>query len=118
MLSSHQSGSLVSCTEQGIWNQKVLVKNPHIVAIGPLARLLGLLTLIVLFNGQGASNTWLLEVLVQVKGKCCKALHQLECLWQWCFYYCMSVTHSVGQSFAEFCTTPEGPLGCPSAKLF
>lgn len=57
--------------------------------------------MIVSFHGQGASNTRLLEVLVQVKGECCKALHQLECLWQWCFYCCMPVTHSVGQGFAH-----------------
>lgn len=42
--------------------------------MGPSAKLLELLTLIVLFNGQDAGNTWLLEVLVQVKGsKCCES---------------------------------------------
>lgn len=59
MLSSHKRGSLVSCANQGTWNQRAWVINlrpPH-CSHGPWARIAG--------------NTWLLEIPVQVKGNTC-----------------------------------------------
>lgn len=88
--------------------------DPHVAARGPSAKLLELLTLIVLFNGQEAGNTWLLEVLVQVKGSECwestsSAGGPLAAVLP---FIIPCVTHPVGSCMS---VTPEGPQGHLSA---
>lgn len=75
------------------------ITDPHIVAVRTLARLLDLLTLIVLFVSMLAiPGSW--RFLYRWREiRVLKALHQLEGLWQWYFYYSMTVTHPVGQGF-------------------